>query len=69
MAMTSVSGHLMTTDFPGSYRGWNNVDPEELFHAQIIKTCPEKFQNIKVSIIHLCCHLTLYVLNNQVSST
>ena len=66
MAMTSVSGHLMTTDFPGSYRGWNNVDPEELFDAQIIKMVPDNFKNIKVSIIYLCCHLTLYVLNNNI---
>ncbi|KAM7300250.1 DNA topoisomerase 3-beta-1 [Ixodes scapularis] len=31
--MTSVCGHVMTTDFTGKYNSWDRVDPAELFSA------------------------------------
>ncbi|XP_064471514.1 DNA topoisomerase 3-beta-1-like [Ornithodoros turicata] len=31
--MTSVCGHVMTTDFIGKYNSWDKVDPAELFNA------------------------------------
>ncbi|CAN7994772.1 unnamed protein product [Ixodes hexagonus] len=31
--MTSVCGHVMTTDFIGKYNSWDRVDPAELFSA------------------------------------
>uniref|UniRef100_T1JEW7 DNA topoisomerase n=1 Tax=Strigamia maritima TaxID=126957 RepID=T1JEW7_STRMM len=31
--MTSVCGHVMTTDFPGKYNNWDRVDPVELFQC------------------------------------
>ncbi|CAL8084209.1 unnamed protein product [Calicophoron daubneyi] len=35
--MTSVCGHVMTTDFQGHYNNWDRVDPAELFVARIEK--------------------------------
>ncbi|KAA3673979.1 DNA topoisomerase III [Paragonimus westermani] len=35
--MTSVCGHVMTTDFQSRYNNWDRVDPAELFVAQIEK--------------------------------
>ena len=31
--MTSVCGHVMSTDFPGKYNNWDRVDPTELFYC------------------------------------
>jgi len=35
--VTSVAGHIYTTDFPKQYQDWNKVDPAELFKAETIK--------------------------------
>ncbi|THD19775.1 DNA topoisomerase [Fasciola hepatica] len=35
--MTSVCGHVMTSDFDGRYNNWDRVDPAELFVAPIEK--------------------------------
>ncbi|KFM70640.1 DNA topoisomerase 3-beta-1, partial [Stegodyphus mimosarum] len=35
--MTSVCGHVMSTDFIPKYNNWNRVDPAELFLAPIEK--------------------------------
>lgn len=50
MAMTSVSGHLLTLDFTGSYRSWKACNPVALFDAPIIKFCPENSLNIKKTL-------------------
>ena len=50
MLMTSVSGHLLSSDFTGSYRGWNSCDPVELFSAPITKFCPDNFINIQQTL-------------------
>lgn len=47
MVMTSVSGHLLATEFSSSYRSWKSVDPVELFSAPIHKVCPEDYEAIK----------------------
>lgn len=49
MIMTSVSGHLLSYDFPGMYRSWHSCSPLELFESPVIKECPKDFVNIKVS--------------------
>lgn len=33
--MTSVSGHLMSRDFPDQFKNWNSCDPLSLFEARI----------------------------------
>ena len=33
---TSVCGHLTSVDFPPKYNNWDNVDPYELFDAEIL---------------------------------
>ncbi|XP_059220855.1 DNA topoisomerase 3-alpha [Stomoxys calcitrans] len=47
MVMTSVSGHLLQLEFLGSYRNWQNVNPESLFEAPVRKACAEQFEPIK----------------------
>lgn len=47
--MTSVSGHLLSYDFPGMYRSWHSCSPLELFESPVVKECPKDFVNIKVS--------------------
>ncbi len=42
--MTSVSGHLLSTDFPFAYNNWSAIDPMELFTAPVQKICREKSQ-------------------------
>lgn len=34
---TSVTGHVMTCDFPASYNNWDRVEPVELFTAPTVK--------------------------------
>ncbi|RNA12480.1 DNA topoisomerase 3-alpha isoform X1 [Brachionus plicatilis] len=50
MVMTSVSGHLLSLEFPRQYKGWNTCDPVELFHANIERSCPENYQKIKQTL-------------------
>ncbi|XP_076161533.1 topoisomerase 3-alpha isoform X1 [Ptiloglossa arizonensis] len=42
MIMTSVSGHLLTYEFVGSYRKWQACHPLSLFDAPIIKQCSDE---------------------------
>ena len=41
MLITSVTGHLMETDFDERFRKWNSCDPVELFEAPIIAKVPD----------------------------
>lgn len=50
MAMTSVSGHLMTHEFVDTFKGWQTCDPINLFDAPIYKKCPQNFLNIKKTL-------------------
>jgi DNA topoisomerase-3 len=34
--VTSVTGHVFSTDFPASYQNWDAVDPAELFGAPVL---------------------------------
>ncbi|XP_037816202.1 DNA topoisomerase 3-alpha-like [Lucilia sericata] len=43
MIMTSVSGHLMSFEFPSNYSTWDDVDPQSLFDAPVHKACSEKY--------------------------
>ena len=45
--VTSVAGHVYTTDFPPKYQDWKRTDPLELFQAETIK----KEANPKVIIM------------------
>lgn len=49
MRMTSVSGHLLTTEFDGRWRKWGGCEPVELFDATVVKICPQDYEAIKVS--------------------
>jgi len=35
--VTSVIGHVLSTDFPPAYQNWETTDPFDLFQAPIIK--------------------------------
>ncbi len=37
LRITSVAGHVFSTDFPDKYNNWDKVDPQELFEAEVIK--------------------------------
>lgn len=50
MVMTSVSGHLLTSDFMDAYKQWQSCDPISLFDAPIVKYCPENFIKIKQTL-------------------
>ncbi|UZJ55209.1 hypothetical protein CBS101457_004529 [Exobasidium rhododendri] len=51
MVVTSVKGHLMSQDFPESYKKWTSCSPSELFTAPIetfvSKDCKQVAQNLK----------------------
>ena len=36
--VTSVTGHVFSTDFPAAYQHWDAVEPVELFGAPVISS-------------------------------
>lgn len=54
MVVTSVRGHLMTSDFPESYRKWSACSPSDLFTAPIevdvSKDSKQVAQNLKAEV-------------------
>lgn len=63
MVMTSVSGHLLATEFIGEYRSWKTCAPVELFDARVQKTCPKDYENIKRTLereIRSCSKLIIW---------
>lgn len=50
MVMTSVSGHLLTHEFPAAFRGWEKCNPLDLFEAPVAKICPERSEKIKATL-------------------
>jgi DNA topoisomerase-3 len=40
--VTSVVGHVFSTDFPSSYQNWGATDPIELFSAPVISSAENK---------------------------
>lgn len=50
MVMTSVSGHLLTHEFPAAYRSWEKTNPLDLFEAPVSKMCPEQGLKIKATL-------------------
>lgn len=50
MTMTSVSGHLLASEFGNQYRNWTQIDPIQLFEAPITKYCPDNFKQIKATL-------------------
>lgn len=48
--MTSVLGHIYSTDFPPAYKSWTACEPSDLFEAQIIKSLEEKSKPIAANI-------------------
>ena len=45
--MTSVSGHLMSTDFIQGYKSWKSCPPVALFDAPIVKSVSSDMQGVK----------------------
>ncbi len=45
--MTSVSGHLLSHEFTGSYKSWGSCRPVELFNAEIVQYCKDDYMPIK----------------------
>lgn len=50
MVMTSVSGHLLSTEFLMSYKNWQSCDPLQLFDAGVRRNCIENFIPIKKTL-------------------
>lgn len=50
IVFTSVSGHLLNYEFSNAYRGWKSCNPEQLFDAPVIKSCPENFMKIQKTL-------------------
>jgi DNA topoisomerase-3 len=50
MIFTSVSGHLLSSDFTGPFRGWNSCNPVELFSAPLAKFVPENYDDIRKTL-------------------
>lgn len=50
MVVTSVTGHLMESDFAESFRGWHSCDPVALFTAPVVKYVPEDKVDIKTNL-------------------
>lgn len=47
MVMTSVSGHLLALEFVGQYKKWHSCSPVALFDTQVLKYCPDDYNDIK----------------------
>lgn len=57
--MTSVCGHVMSSNFTGKYNNWDRVEPQELFDAPTIKEeANPKLQIIRFLQKEVCfeCH-------------
>lgn len=46
MTITSVLGHLTSTDFPEQYRAWHSCDPVAVFDAPVETCVPDNMQNV-----------------------
>jgi len=64
MIFTSVSGHMMSLDFPEEYRNWTSCDPLVLFNAPVNKRISENVldieKNLKKQILG-CKYLLLWL--------
>ncbi|KAF8843023.1 prokaryotic type I DNA topoisomerase [Paxillus ammoniavirescens] len=52
VTVTSVSGHLLTHDFPDAYRQWHSCDPLSLFDAPIHSTVPAENKTIERNLMN-----------------
>ncbi|KAL1296964.1 hypothetical protein AAFC00_004564 [Neodothiora populina] len=50
VVMTSVLGHIFSTDFPSEYKSWSGCDPSALFEAEIVKYLEDKNKPIAKNI-------------------
>jgi DNA topoisomerase-3 len=48
--MTSVAGHLQSTDFAADYKGWRSCDPESLFEAPLVTYVEDDKKGISANI-------------------
>ncbi|KAH8553410.1 DNA topoisomerase [Umbelopsis sp. PMI_123] len=46
ITMTSLVGHVMSTDFPDQYRGWYSCQPDALFDAPVVDKIIDKSKDI-----------------------
>ena len=62
--VTSVAGHVFTTDFPAEYASWDSVEPGELFAVPVVKVpgdagivrhLQEEARGVDVLILWLDC--------------
>lgn len=63
MLFTSVSGHLLNYEFSAEFRNWQSCNPEQLFDAPVIKTCPENYVKIQQTLereIRTCSGLIIW---------
>jgi len=63
VVFTSVSGHLLGLEFSSAYRNWTGCNPEQLFEAPVVKSCPENFANIKKTLereVRSCTGLVIW---------
>ena len=44
--MTSLIGHVMSSDFPDEYRGWHSCPPDTLFDAPVIDKIMDKSKDV-----------------------
>eukprot|EP00158_Paraphelidium_tribonemae_P008484 Partr_v1_DN28587_c0_g1_i5_m73504 putative DNA Topoisomerase len=63
MVVTSVSGHLLATEFKEGYRKWHECRPVELFEAPIEKFVPEQSTQIAANLkqeVRYSTHLVIW---------
>ena len=61
--MTSVSGHMLSLQFPQQYKSWQTLPPVELFDAPVQKICPEDYEPIKKTLereVRACSKLIIW---------
>ena len=47
--VTSVAGHVFSTDFPEEYQSWDAVDPADLFSLPVVKV------GRPATLVDACC--------------
>lgn len=51
VTVTSVAGHLFSTDFPQQYRSWHSCTPAELFEARIVSGVSDNMKDVHDNIV------------------
>lgn len=51
MKITSVTGHMMESEFDARFKSWNSCQPVELFSAPIVKAVKKESENIEKTLV------------------